>query len=132
MTRIKVTDPESFEAASARLEKIWSARPGDPDFEERAALVAEINAYEEREDELPPPDPVDAILFRMEQAGLQQKDLVEYIGSPRPRSPRCWPQGHFRRPAGGVLGRPRQPFEGDDPAPSHWARDPARLPAWSR
>ncbi len=78
---IKVTDRESLETASARLEQIWSARPGDPDFEERAALVAEINAYEERQGELPPPDPVDAILFRMAQAGLQQKDLVEYIGS---------------------------------------------------
>lgn len=82
MTRDRITNRESLEAASARLEQIWSARPGDADFEERAALVAEINAYEETEDALPPPDPVDALLFRMEQSGLQQKDLVGYIGSP--------------------------------------------------
>ena len=51
-------------------------------FEERAGLVARINEYEEQRCEIRPPDPVTAILFRMEQAGLQQKHLVEHIGSP--------------------------------------------------
>ena len=31
-------------------------------------------------DDIAPPDPVEAILFRMEQAGLQRKDLEPYIG----------------------------------------------------
>ena len=36
-------------------------------------------AYEARRHSIAPPDPVEAILFPMEQAGLRRKDLEPYI-----------------------------------------------------
>jgi HTH-type transcriptional regulator/antitoxin HigA len=40
-----------------------------------------IEAYEEKHHAIPPPDPVDAIRFRMDQLDLDRKDLEEVIGS---------------------------------------------------
>ena len=39
-----------------------------------------IQAYEARHYPIDPPDPIDAIKFRMDQSGLTVKDLVPYIG----------------------------------------------------
>ncbi len=82
MTHIdEINTTESLEKALARLDEIWSAKPGDGDWEERRALVEQIAEYEDQRVQIPPPDPVDAILFRMEQGGLRSKDLVSFIGS---------------------------------------------------
>lgn len=39
-----------------------------------------VQAYEAKHFPIDPPDPIDAIKFRMDQAGLTVKDLVPYIG----------------------------------------------------
>lgn len=44
-------------------------------------LAALIEAYEAKHWPISPPDPVDAIRFRMEQAGLKQGDLGRLLGS---------------------------------------------------
>jgi HTH-type transcriptional regulator/antitoxin HigA len=44
------------------------------------ALVTLIEAWERKHYPLPPPDPVEAIRFRMDQAGLSAADLKPYIG----------------------------------------------------
>jgi len=81
MPENEIKNKEDLERALARLEEIWPARPGDDDWEERSNLVERIAAYEDRHVQIMPPDPVDAILFRMEQGGLRPKDLVPFIGS---------------------------------------------------
>lgn len=43
-------------------------------------LVMLIEAYEAKHYRITPPDPVEAIKFRMEQAGLTPKDLEPMIG----------------------------------------------------
>lgn len=54
----------------------------DSDEGERLALLALlVEDYEKARASLPLPNPIDAILFRMEEQGLKQKDLVPYIGS---------------------------------------------------
>jgi HTH-type transcriptional regulator/antitoxin HigA len=40
-----------------------------------------VEVYEKQHHPVGPPDPLDAIRFRMEQAGLSQRDLVPYLGS---------------------------------------------------
>jgi HTH-type transcriptional regulator / antitoxin HigA len=77
----EINSGEDLEKALARLDEIWSVKPGDADWEERRALVERITAYEDATVHIPPPDPVEAILFRMEQGGLKAKDLVPFIGS---------------------------------------------------
>jgi HTH-type transcriptional regulator/antitoxin HigA len=78
----EIKNDEELETAGARLDQIWSAKRGDPDWEERSKLVELISAYEDEHVHIPPPDPIEAIKFRMEHGGLCNKDIVPYIGSP--------------------------------------------------
>lgn len=39
-----------------------------------------VQAYEAKHHPIDPPDPIDAIKFRVEQSGMTVKDLVAYIG----------------------------------------------------
>jgi len=69
-----------LEAALARLDEIFGAPEGTPEGEEAEILTTLVEAFERAHHPIPPPDPVVAIRFRMEQAGLTRKDLVPYIG----------------------------------------------------
>ena len=44
-------------------------------------LVTLIEAYEDKHYPMDPPDPIEAIQFRMEQHGLTRKDLEPMIGT---------------------------------------------------
>lgn len=44
-------------------------------------LTVLIEAYENSKFPIEPPDPIDAILFRMEEKGLKQADLIPYFGT---------------------------------------------------
>ncbi len=60
-----------------------SEEPIEPDTEtgETMDLLAIlIENYERKHYPISPPDPVDAILFRMDQMNLKQKDLALYFG----------------------------------------------------
>lgn len=54
--------------------------PGTPDGDRFELLLMVIESYEAMHHAVAPPDPIDAIEFRMEQAGLTVKDLVPMIG----------------------------------------------------
>ncbi len=69
------------EAALLELERLWAARPGTPEGDRLDVLATLIEAYEASAFPIDLPDPVDAILFRMEQQGLTRKDLEPFIGS---------------------------------------------------
>jgi HTH-type transcriptional regulator/antitoxin HigA len=67
--------------ALREVERLWGARTGTPDADKLEILVTLIDAHEAKHHPIDPPDPVDAILFRMEQAGLTRNDLAAVIGS---------------------------------------------------
>ena len=52
----------------------------DPEGERLEVLGTLVQAYEARHYPMDPPDPIEAIKFRMEQSGMTVKDLVPYIG----------------------------------------------------
>ena len=54
--------------------------PGTPDGDRFEVLLTLLEAYEAKHFPIDLPDPVEAIKFRMEQAGLAPKDLVPAIG----------------------------------------------------
>ena len=70
------------EAALARVAELMDAQPGSPDEQELELFALLVEQYEQEHFPIAPPDPVEAILFRMEQEGLTRKDLAAYIGSP--------------------------------------------------
>ena len=78
-----IKSKEDYAAAITRLSTFMPLDPkaGTKEENELELLALVIEAYERQT--VPPasPDPVEAILFRMEQMGLSRKDLVPYIGS---------------------------------------------------
>ena len=76
-----VRTSKDHRAALAEVERLWEARPGTPDHDRLEVLVTLIEAYEAKHHPIPPPDPIDAIRFRMDQMDLDRKALEELVGS---------------------------------------------------
>ena len=70
-----------YKSAMAEVERLWGARSGTPKGDRLDVLVTLIETYEARHFPMDPPDPIEAIAFRMEQQGLSRKDLEPMIGS---------------------------------------------------
>jgi HTH-type transcriptional regulator/antitoxin HigA len=68
-------------AALKEVERLWGAKAGTRDGDRLDVLVTLIEAYEEEHYPIDPPDPIEAIKFRMEQQGLTRRDLEEIIGT---------------------------------------------------
>jgi len=76
-----IKNEKDSEAALARINDLMDADPETPEGDELELLVTLVDLYEKAAYPIGPPDPVEAIKFRMEQLGLKQRDLIPYIGS---------------------------------------------------
>lgn len=65
--------------ALRRIEQIFDARRGTPELDELEILMTLAAQYEKSL--VPAPSPIDAIRFRLQQAGLSYRDLEPYLGS---------------------------------------------------
>lgn len=72
---------KDYEAALAEVERLWGAKAGTPKGDRLDILGTLIEAYEAKHYPMDPPDPIEAIKFRMEQQGLTRKDLERVLGS---------------------------------------------------
>ncbi|HYS91188.1 MAG TPA: helix-turn-helix domain-containing protein [Bradyrhizobium sp.] len=70
-----------YKSALAEVERLWGAKSGTPKGDRLDVLATLIDAYETRHYPMDPPDPIEAIQFRMEQQGLSRKDLEPMIGT---------------------------------------------------
>lgn len=70
-----------YEAALARIDALMDAEPGTPKGEELDVLTDLVEHYEAKHVPIGYPSAVAAIEFRLEQAGLTQRDLVPFLGS---------------------------------------------------
>jgi HTH-type transcriptional regulator/antitoxin HigA len=75
-----IRNDADHERALARIEELWGCPDGSPDAEALEILVTLVDAYEAKNHSIDTPDPVEAILFRMEQQGLTRHDLEPLIG----------------------------------------------------
>ena len=81
-TEIKPIRTEAdYEAALTEVERLWGAKAGTPKGDRLDVLATLIEVYEERRYPIDPPDPIEAIKFRMEQQGLTRRDLEAMIGT---------------------------------------------------
>lgn len=64
----------------SRIDELIESKPNSNEFDELEVLSILVNAYEEIHYKIEAPDPISAILFRMEQEGLKQKDLIPILG----------------------------------------------------
>ena len=69
-----------YNDALAEIEQLWGAEVNTPAGDKLDVLVTLVEAYENVHYPMDPPDPIEAIKFRMEQMGLSRKDLEPYIG----------------------------------------------------
>lgn len=74
---------KQYEKAFAEVERLITLDPktGTPEADKLDLLALLVENYEKEKFPFDLPSPIDAIKFRMEEAGLKQKDLVQYIGS---------------------------------------------------
>ena len=70
-----------YDAALDRAAALMDAEEGTAEADELDVLATLIEAYEDKHYPMDPPDPIDAIKFRMEQHGLTRKDLESMIGT---------------------------------------------------
>jgi HTH-type transcriptional regulator/antitoxin HigA len=70
-----------YEKALTEVERLWDAKSGTRDGDRLDVLATLIDAYEAEHYPIDPPDPIEAIKFRMEQQGLSRKDLEPLIGT---------------------------------------------------
>jgi HTH-type transcriptional regulator/antitoxin HigA len=68
-------------AALAEIATLMQAGHGTPDGDRLDVLAALVEAWEARHVPIETPDPIAAILFMMEQKGLERRDLEPAIGS---------------------------------------------------
>lgn len=72
---------KDYEVALARIEEIFDAKPGTKEGDELEILGILVDEYEKVHFLIEAPKPVEAIKFRMDQLGLEQKDLARILGS---------------------------------------------------
>lgn len=69
-----------YEAALVRINQLMDAELDTEEGDELDVLSVLVENYEEKHHAIDLPDPIEAIRFQMEQFGLKDKDLIEYIG----------------------------------------------------
>ena len=71
---------EDYNQALQRLEKIFHAPKNSIEGDEAEILTILIEKYEDENYSIEAPDPIEAILFRMEQMDMTKKDLADVLG----------------------------------------------------
>lgn len=88
---------QDHQDALAEIRNLWDrVLPGTPDGDKFEVLATLVDAYERENFPVPPPDPIEAIRFRMEQSGMEPKDLNAIL------------QDKSRARASEILGRKRR------------------------
>ena len=72
---------KDYAAALRDIERLWGAKSGTPEGDRLDVLATLVDAYEAVHFPMDPPDPIEAIRFRMEQGGMTRKDLEPLIGT---------------------------------------------------
>ena len=60
---------------------LWGSEKDTTDGDRLEVIALLVDAYESKYYPISPPNPIDAIKFRMEQSGLTRGDLEPYLGS---------------------------------------------------
>lgn len=75
-----IKNEKDYEATLQQIEKLWNSKMGSPEGDILEVLTILIADYEKQHYDILPPGPIGAIIFRMEQFGMKQKDLGALIG----------------------------------------------------
>lgn len=76
-----IKNEQDYTNAISRIELLWGSKKDTLEGDELDILVTLVESYEMIHYPIAPPDPVDAIKFRMAQMGMTNADMVKYLGS---------------------------------------------------
>lgn len=76
-----VKTESDYEAALEDIDQLWGSPEGTVQGDRLDVLLILVESYETRHHPIGPPDPIEAIKFRMEQMNLTRKDIEPLIGS---------------------------------------------------
>lgn len=75
-----IRDEDTCKEALKRIQKIFHALPGTPEFDELELLSILVDEYENKHFNISTPEPIEIIHFVIRQKGLRQTDLVGILG----------------------------------------------------
>ena len=75
-----IKNEKDYDEALAIVEKLWGADEGTDEGDKLDILLVLVDDYENKNHPISPPDPIEAIKFRMDQMNLTRKDIEPYIG----------------------------------------------------
>jgi len=76
-----IRNAKDHDRAVREIERLWGATKATPKGDRLDVLIALVDAYERKHYPIDPPHPIDAIRFRLEQQGLDQRALIGVIGN---------------------------------------------------
>jgi HTH-type transcriptional regulator / antitoxin HigA len=71
---------KDYDNALKRIEELWGAKENTAAGDEFEILFTLVEAYEDKHYPIPPPHPIEAIKFRMEQGTISDKQLTKLLG----------------------------------------------------
>lgn len=70
-----------YQAALKEIEELMDAQPDTPEGDRLDVMTTLVEAFEAKHYPIDEPDPIEAILHRMEALGIDRKDLEKMIGT---------------------------------------------------
>ncbi len=70
-----------YEEALREIDRLMDAKLDTPEGDQLDVLTTLVEAWEQKHHQIEDPDPIEAILHRMEALGLARKDLEPMIGT---------------------------------------------------
>ena len=76
-----VKTESDYEETLEEINHLWGASEDTVEGDRLDVLLILVESYESKHHPIDPPDPIEAIKFRMEQMNLTRKDIEPLIGS---------------------------------------------------
>ncbi len=81
MNILPIKNDKDYEDSLERIEALFKAEPNTPEGDELEILVTLVSAYEDEHYKIDAPDPIAAIEHMMEAQGMNDKDMIKFLGS---------------------------------------------------
>jgi HTH-type transcriptional regulator/antitoxin HigA len=76
-----IRNARDYDRALREIERLWGTPRGTRESDRLEVLMALVDAYERMHYPIDPPDPIDAVRFRLEQQGVDERALIGVIGN---------------------------------------------------